>query len=131
MRDTSFVVAPIRDHAFFEQPQLKGLFGNHFLQIACLTAQTLDLGRGRCTRGVTGKAFLASFKELLGPAVVQALGNAFTAAQLCNAVLALQAVQRACDLRTWRKAWVDRIPFDISRQQSRFDRSRGTACRLV
>jgi hypothetical protein len=39
---------------FFEQSQFKGLFGNHLLQIACLTAQIFDLGRGRRTRGVTG-----------------------------------------------------------------------------
>ena len=58
------------DHAFFEQPQFKGLFGYDLLQIASLTAQILDLGRCRCAGGVTSKAFLTRFKELFGPAVI-------------------------------------------------------------
>jgi hypothetical protein len=98
MRDTSCVVAPIRDHAFFEQPQFKGLFGNHFLQIACLTAQVFDLGRCRCARRVARQTFLASFEELLGPAVVEALCDALSPTQLGNAVFALQTVQHDPDL---------------------------------
>ena len=39
MRDISFVVSPIRDHAFFKQPQLQGLLGNDFLQLTSFTAQ--------------------------------------------------------------------------------------------
>ena len=39
MRGISFVVSPIRDHAFFEQPILQGEVRYAFLQIAGLTAQ--------------------------------------------------------------------------------------------
>jgi hypothetical protein len=46
---------------------------------------------------VARQAFVASFEEFLGPAIVQALGNAFATAQLGNAVLALQAVQHDPD----------------------------------
>ena len=93
-----FVFAPIRDHAFFEQPQFQRLFGHDLLQITGLTAQIFDLGRCRCTRGVTGKALLPSLEEFLGPAVIQALRNALAPAQLRDTVLTLQAVQNDPDL---------------------------------
>src|SRR3546814_13891704 len=41
---------------------------------------------------------LAGFHELLRPGVIQALGNAFLAAQLGDAVLAAQAIQHDADL---------------------------------
>ena len=87
-----------RDHAFFEQPQFQGLLGHDLLQIACLSAQILDLARRRRTCRVARQALLPSLEELLGPAVIQALGNALTAAQLGNAVLALEAIQHDPDL---------------------------------
>ena len=74
------------------------LLGHDLLQIACLTAQFLDVARRRRTGGVARKALLPSFEELLGPAVIQALGYDLSAAQLCNAVLAPQAVQNDPDL---------------------------------
>lgn len=43
MRGISFVVAPIRDHAFFKQPQFQRLFGDDFLQIAGFLAKHLHL----------------------------------------------------------------------------------------
>jgi len=98
MRDTSFVVFPIRDHAFFEQPVLQSEIGHAFLQIAGLTAQILHLVRGRGTGCVTGEATLACFHELLGPGVIQALGDAFPTAQLSDAVLAAQAIEHDADL---------------------------------
>ena len=79
MRDTSFVVSPIRDHAFFKQPDLKRLFGDNLLQRGGLAAQALYLVGGRRTGRITGKPTLASFQELLRPDVVQALGNALEA----------------------------------------------------
>ena len=98
MRDTSFVVAPIRDHAFFEQAVLECQVGNAFLQGAGLAAQILHLVRGRSTGGVTSQAALACLHELLRPGVIQALGDAFLAAQLGNAVIAAQAIEHDPDL---------------------------------
>src|SRR3954471_2689813 len=98
MRDTSFVVSPIRDHAFFEQPQGERLLGDYLLQLLCLTAQVLDLLRtGRSCR-IPGKPALACLKELLRPAVVQALGNPLAPAQLGNAGFAANPVQHDSDL---------------------------------
>ena len=42
MRDTSFVFAPIRDHAFFKQAVLEGQVGNALLQCTSLAAQLGD-----------------------------------------------------------------------------------------
>ena len=98
MRDTSFVFAPIRDHAFFKQAVLKGQVGNAFLQRAGLAAQVLHLAAGRSTGSVARQAALARFYELLRPHIIQALGDAFLAAQLGNAVIAAQAVEHDPDL---------------------------------
>jgi hypothetical protein len=56
MRDTSFVVAPIRDHAFFEQTVFQCQIGHAFLQGPGFAAQVLDLSGGRGTGGVAGQA---------------------------------------------------------------------------
>jgi hypothetical protein len=76
---------PIRDHAFFDQPQFQRLFGDDFFQILGLAPEVLDLVAGRGTGGVAGEPPLAGFQELLGPAVIEALGNTFAAAQLGDA----------------------------------------------
>src|SRR6476661_6367956 len=89
---------PIRDHAFFEQAQVQGLLGDDLLQRPGFPAQVLDLAAGRRPRGVARKAPLASLQELLRPGVIQALGDAFTPAQLRDAVLATQTVQHDADL---------------------------------
>ncbi len=47
--------------------------GHDLLQRACLAAQVLDLVGGRGPSRVTGQPLLASFQELLGPAVVHRL----------------------------------------------------------
>ena len=98
MRDTSFVVAPIPEHAFFEKAQLQGLFGHDLFKSRGFPTQVLYLVRRCRTCCVPSQALLPSFKELLGPAVIQALGNTFAAAQLRDAVLPLQAVQHNPDL---------------------------------
>ncbi len=47
MQDTSFLVAPIPGHAFFENPELERLFRHNLLQIAGFTAQVFHfVGRG-------------------------------------------------------------------------------------
>ena len=68
MQDISCVVAPIPDHAFFEQTQFKSLLGDDFLQVVYFTSQMLDLiGIGSACR-ISGEPLLASFQKLLRPA---------------------------------------------------------------
>ena len=43
MQDTSFVVAPIACHAFFEKTQFERLFRDNLFEILGLTAQFFDL----------------------------------------------------------------------------------------
>jgi hypothetical protein len=88
MRDTSFVVAPIRDHAFFEQTVLEGELSDHLLESAHLVAQVLHFARGRLARRVARKPALASFQELLRPAVVEPFGNPLPPAELGDRRLA-------------------------------------------
>jgi hypothetical protein len=96
MRDISFAVLPIRDHAFFEQAVLKRGLGERLLELACLGSQRLDLVRSRLARRIAGEPLLAGLEELLGPAVVEILGDAFLAAQLGDAVLAAQPFPGRC-----------------------------------
>src|SRR4051794_39051451 len=98
MRGISFFVAPIRDHAYFEQPVLERKVRNAFLQRARLAAQILHLVGGGGTGGVTSQPALAGLHKLLRPGIVQALGDAFLAAKLGKAVLAAQTVQHDPDL---------------------------------
>jgi hypothetical protein len=65
MRDTSFVVVPIPEHAFFKKAQFERLLCNHLLEILGLAAQFLDLITVCGPRGVTGQLFFpASMKSL-------------------------------------------------------------------
>jgi hypothetical protein len=98
MRDISFVAAPIAQHAFFEQPEFKRLFRYYFLQVTGFAAQVLHLVSVRRTCCIARKASFSGFHEVLRPFVVDALGNALTAAQLSNAILAPQAIQDDPDL---------------------------------
>jgi hypothetical protein len=83
-RDISFVVSPIRNHAFFKEPQFQGLLGDDFLQFTRFTAKSLNLTcRGR-TGCIAGKPALTSLKKLLRLFAINALGDAFTTAQLGN-----------------------------------------------
>src|SRR5712672_2968843 len=112
MRGISFLVSPIRDHAFFEKTQLERLLGHNLLQLSRLTTQILDLAaRGR-SRRIAGKPPLAGLQELLGPTVVKALGNPLAPAQFRNAVLAPQAVQYDADLLLGRILF-PRRPADV------------------
>ena len=65
MQDTSFVVAPIACHAFFEKTQFERLLRNDLFQITGLAAQFLDLV-GVAARAVSpASRFLpASMKSL-------------------------------------------------------------------
>src|ERR1019366_10371137 len=67
-------------------------------QVLRLTPKILDLAAGRSSCGVAGKAAFAGLQKLFRPTVIQALGNAFTPAQLGNGMLAAQTVQHDPDL---------------------------------
>src|ERR1019366_1136059 len=54
-------------------------------------------------RRIPGQPPLASFEELLRSHIIEALRNALTPAQLCDAVVSTQAVQRNPDLVFRRK----------------------------
>jgi len=54
MRDTS-LVAPIRNHAFFEQPQFQRLFGYNLLQIAGRAPKILHIAGVGFTCRVAGQ----------------------------------------------------------------------------
>jgi hypothetical protein len=103
MRGISFAVLPIRDHAFFEQTVLEGDLGQRLLELAGFGAERLDLIGRRLSRGVTGKPLLAGFEELLGPTVVEVLGDALFPAELGDAVLAAQAIEDDADLLLGRE----------------------------
>src|SRR6266545_3245127 len=98
MRGISFAVSPIRDHAFFEQPQFERLLGDNLLQILRLAAEILDLIRGGGPCRIPGKPALARFQELLRPTVVQAFGNSLAPAQFGDAVFAAKPIQHDPDL---------------------------------
>jgi hypothetical protein len=86
MQRTSFAVLPIREHAFFEQTVLEGNLGEGLLELAGFAAELPDLV-GRClSGGVTGEPLLASFEELLGPSVVEVLGDSFVDAKHRSAI---------------------------------------------
>jgi hypothetical protein len=93
MRGISFVVAPIRKHAFFKQTVLQCQVSHDLLQGTRFTAQILNLAARRCTSRVASQPTLSSFQKLFRPSVIQALRNAFLAAKLSNAVFAAQAFQ--------------------------------------
>jgi hypothetical protein len=66
--------------------------------------QVLDLAFGRRPYRVARQTTLAGLQELLGPRVIKAFGNAFTAAKLGDAGLAAKAVQNYPDLPFGRMA---------------------------
>ena len=98
MRGITFAVSPSPGQAFFEQPVLQNLFGKRLLEVAHLTAQVLDLARGRLAGGIPRKPLLAGFQELLRPTIVQTFGDPLPAAQFGDAVLAAQTREHNPDL---------------------------------
>src|SRR5665213_2427859 len=130
MRDTSFFVSPIRDHAFFEQTVLQSELGNDLLERGGLLAQALDVVGAGGAGGGACKPTLACLHELLGPGVIQALGNAFPAAQLGDAVLAAQAVQNDPDLVLGREVPPGRTADILDHLLRRLLGSRGSKAHL-
>src|SRR5690606_14924213 len=111
MRDTSFFVAPIRDHAFFEQTVFQRQVGHAFLQGTGFAAQVVHLAGGRSSGGIAGQTTLARFHELLRPGVIQALGDDFLAAQLGDTVFAAQPLQHDPDFVLCREVPARRTPY--------------------
>ena len=67
-------------------------------QIAGLAAQVFDVVSTYRTRPTASQTLFAGLQEALGPFVINALRYALMAAQLRNAVLAVQAIQHDPDL---------------------------------
>ncbi len=76
----------------------QGLFRHHLLELAGLPAQLLDLGAAGGPLGIASQAALSSFEKLLGPGIVQALGDALAAAQFGDAGFTAKAIQHDPDL---------------------------------
>src|SRR4030088_636301 len=81
MRDISCDILPIRDHAFFEQAVLQRRLGQRLLELARLCPQSFHLVGGGLTGRGAGETPLPRVQELLLPAVIHALRNAFFAAE--------------------------------------------------
>src|SRR5215813_12816826 len=103
MRGISFAVLPIRDHAFFEQAVFQRDLGQGLLELAGLGPEYLDLIGGGFPGGIAGEPLLTGFEELLRPAIIEVLGDAFLAAKLGDAVLAPQAFEDDADLLLGRE----------------------------
>ena len=82
----------------FVQTVFKAEIGHQFLQCQSLSAQILHLAYIRLAGRITGQPLLAGLEKFLRPALTQALGDPFLAAQLGNAVFAKKAGQHGSDL---------------------------------
>ena len=91
-------VRPHRPARFFEQAQFQRLFRHDLLLIAGSTAQILHLVSVCSECSIASQPLLACLHEVLGPLVVDALGNALTVAQLSDAVFPTQPAQDDPDL---------------------------------
>jgi hypothetical protein len=98
MRDTSYDILPIRDHAFFEQAVFQRRLGQRLLELARLDPQRLHLLGSGLARRVAGEPPLTGLQELLRPAVIHTLRNALLAAELGYAGLAAQPLKNNTDL---------------------------------
>ena len=76
-----------------------GLVMCHFILSMLLLDRILDFIRGGCPRRVAGQPLLAGLEEVLRPAVIEILDNAFAAAELGDAVLAAKAIQHVALIR--------------------------------
>ena len=83
---------------FLSKTEFERLFRHDFLEITGFAAQLFHLVSVRRACRVTRQPLLAGFHEVLGPFVIDALRDAFTATQLSDAVFATQAIQHDPDL---------------------------------
>jgi hypothetical protein len=87
----------------FEQPVLQRQIGHAFLQGTGFAAQVPHFAAGRGTGSIACQTTLSSLHELLRPSVIQALRDAFLAAQLGDTIITAQAFQHDPDLVLSRK----------------------------
>src|SRR5262249_21583296 len=97
---------------FFEQAVLQGEVGHNLLQGSSATTEILHLAGGRGTRRVARQPALAGLEELLGPAIVHRGGDALTAAQLGDILLAAQSFQNDADF-LFRRILAARLTPDV------------------
>src|SRR6516165_1418814 len=113
MQDISCLVLPIPAHAFFKQAVLQGEIGHHLLQGGGFTTKVLHLAGRRGAGGVARQPALAGLQELLRPAVIHRGGDAFSAAQLRDVLLATQSFQHNADL-LFGRILLPRRPADVA-----------------
>src|SRR3546814_439186 len=101
---------PHPQSCFFEQTVFECQVGHAFLQSTGFAAQILNLAGGCGAGGVAGQTALTRFHELFRPGVIKALGDAFLAAQLGDAVLAAQPIENEADLVFSREVATGRTP---------------------
>ena len=81
--------------AMLQTPVLDGLSFDPFpFQQDGLAAPEVDIGGREVIQALVVAPALAGLQELLGPAVIKALGDTLTPAQLGNAALTAQTIQR-------------------------------------
>ncbi len=105
--------APILAHTFFEKAKFERLFGNELFQLSGLVTEILDLVRSRGVRGFASKATLASFQELLRPAVAQTFCDAFASAEFHDRDFATQVIEHDADF-FFRRVLLARRPVNIA-----------------
>jgi hypothetical protein len=71
---------------------------NQLLELLILAFEVIDLCAICLVGGIPRQTLLASFQELLAPAVVQVLVGAFSTTQFCDCAVVLQPLQHNADL---------------------------------
>ena len=93
MRDISFFVVPIRDHAFFEQAVLKGQLSQTLFQLSRFRTQGFNFRAIGLAGNIPREPLLTGFKEVIGPFIVKALGDTFLSADLGYTLFTAKTVQ--------------------------------------
>jgi hypothetical protein len=83
---------------FFEHSVLERDLGDDFFQLPVLASQIFDFVTGGFSDGVTSQLFLPCFEKVLAPSVVEVRGDAFSSAQIGDALLASQSFENNADL---------------------------------
>ena len=97
----------------FVATQVQRLFGNHFFEIPGFTTQVRHFTCVGLPDNIAGQTLFASLHEVLGPLVIQTLRNAFSSAQLGNAVLATQSIQNNANFLL-RTVLLTRLALDVT-----------------
>jgi len=108
---------------FFKHAVLHHQLGQQLLELVSLRAQPLHFVAGRFACTIAGQPLLACLKEVLRPAVVEVLVDAFLAAQLSDAVFAAQTRNHDPDFLICRELPPSR-PANVAHRLFRFFRMR-------